>query len=119
MDEFELDGAHQEIERLAALHQSKKPLYSDRFASHQTPGTEHLGAPDAELSHDDILGAVRELAEQHDVSSARVRGMLMLTAARAGIGHSPQEEAEALNQVALAMDAGKMNVSDEAILALS
>ena len=31
MDEWELDGVHAEIERLAALHQSKKPLYSDRL----------------------------------------------------------------------------------------
>jgi hypothetical protein len=74
---------------------------------------------DAQLSHDDILGAVRELAGQHGISSARVRGMLMLTAARAGVGHSPEEEAAALNQVALSLDAGKMNVSDGQILELS
>ena len=56
---FEMDGVHGEIERLAALHQSRKPLYSDRFLSKQTPGTEHFGAPhDVELSHDDVLGAI-------------------------------------------------------------
>jgi len=120
MDEYELDGAHAEIERLAAAHQGKKPLYSDRFLSHQTAGTEHFGAPpDAQLTHEDILGAVRELAEQHGVSSARVRGLLMLTTVRAGIGHSPEEEAQALNQVALAMERGQDAVSDEAVLELS
>lgn len=120
MDSWELDGAHAEIERLTALHQSKKPLYSDRFLSTQTPGTEHFGAPqDAQLSHDDILGAILELAEQHGVSSARVRGMCMLTHARANLGYSPEEEAQVLNEVALTMDAGKLNVSDDRILALS
>jgi hypothetical protein len=120
MDELELDGVHAEIERLAALHQSRKPLYSDRFLSHQTPGTEHLGAPqDAQLSHDDLLAAQRELAEEHGVSSARVRGMVMLTAAKAGLGHSEQEQAAVITEVALAMGAGKMNVSDDRILALS
>jgi hypothetical protein len=119
-DEYDRDGAHAEIERLAALHQSPKPLYSDRFLSHQTPGTEHLGPPqDAQLSHDDLLAAQRELAEEHGVSSARVRGMVMLTAAKAGLGHSEQEQAAVITEVALAMGAGKMNVSDDRILALS
>ena len=68
MDSLEMDGVHAEIERLAALHQSKKPLYSDRFLSKQTPGTEHLGAPqDVQLSHDDLLAAQHELAEEHGV----------------------------------------------------
>jgi len=120
MDPWELDAAHAEIERLAGLHQSKKALYSDRFLSHRSPGAEMLGAPvDAQLSHDDLLAAQRELAEEHGVSSARVRGMVMLTAARAGLGHSEQETAAAITEVALAMGAGKMNVSDEQILALS
>jgi hypothetical protein len=120
VDEFEMDGAHAEIERLAALHQSRKPLYSDRFLSKQTPGTEHFGAPqDAQLTHDDLLAAVRELAEEHGVSSARVRGLVMLTAAKAGLGHSEQEQAAVITEVALAMGAGKMNVSDEQILKLS
>ena len=120
MDELEMDGAHAEIERLARLHQSPKPLYSDPFVSKQTPGTEHFGAPqDAQLTHDDIRGAVLELAEEHGVSTARVRGMMYLTAAKAGLGHSPQEEAAVIAEVALSLDAGKMNVSDEQILALS
>jgi len=125
MDELEMDGVHAEIERLAALHQSSKPLYSDRFLSRRTPGTEHLGAPqDTQLSHDDLLAAQLELAEEHGVSSARVRGMVMLTAAKAGLGHSEQEQAAVITEVALAMDAGKMdagkmNVPDDRILALS
>ena len=122
MDEWELDGAHAEIERLARLHQSPKPLYSDPFVSKQTPGTEHFGAQPDEatgLTHDDIRGAVLELAGQHGVSTARVRGMMYLTAARAGLGHSPEEEAAVIAEVALSLDAGKLNVSDDRILALS
>src|SRR5450631_1789894 len=102
-DEYDRDGVHAEIERLAALHQSRKPLYSDRFLSHQTPGTEHFGAPqDAQLTHDDLLAAQHELAEEHGVSSARVGGMVMLTAAKAGLGHSEQEQAAVITEVALA-----------------
>ena len=121
MDEFELDGIHSEIERLARLHQSPKPLYSDQFVSRRTPGTEHLGAPpdDAQLTQDDIRGAVLELAEEHSVSTARVRGVMYLTAARAGLGHSPGEEAAVIAEVALAMDAGKLNVPEDRILALA
>ncbi len=119
-DEFELDGAHAEIERLAAAHQGRKPLYSDRFLSKRTAGTEHLGAPsDVQLTADDLLAAQRELAEQHGVSSARVRGMVMLTTVRAGLGYSPEEQAEVIRAVALTMGAGSMNVSDDRILALS
>lgn len=114
------DGAHAEIERLAALHQAKKPLYSDRFLSKQTAGTESLGAPpDAQLSHDDILGAVRELAEEHNVSSARVRGMCMLASAQAGLGNSPGEQAAVLGEVMLTLQRGQGEVSGEQILALS
>ena len=120
MDEYEMDGAHAEIERLAAHHQSKKPLYSDRMVSKQTAGTEGMGAPpDTELSHDDVLAAVRELAEQHGVSTARVRGMLMLTAAKSGLGYSLEEQAQVLGEVMLTLQRGQDEVSDDRILALS
>ena len=120
MDEYDRDGAHAEIERLAALHQSKRPVYSDRMLSHQTPGTEHFGAPpDAELTAEDLIGAQRELAEKHGISSARVRGMVMLTTAQAGLGYSPGEQAQVIGEVMLALDAGKMNVSEAQIAKLS
>ena len=109
--------------RLSAWPRCTRPrsrFTATAWLSKQTAGTEHFGAPrDVELTHDDILAALTELAGEHNISSARVRGMLMLTAVRAGIGHSPQEEAEALNQVMLTLDAGSMNVSDDRILALS
>ena len=121
MDEFEMDGVHAEIERLAALHQARKPVYTDRFLSKRTPGTESFGAPpdDDELTHDDLLAAQRGLAEQHGVSTARVRGLTMLTHARANLGYSTSEQIAVLAEVALAMDGGRLNVSDEQILKLS
>ena len=120
MDPYELDGAHAEIERLAALSQSRKPLYSDRYLSKRTPGSEALGAPqDARLTADDVLGAVRELAEQHGVSTARVRGMAMLATAKAGLGNSPEEQAKVISEVMLSLERGQDAVSDAQILELS
>lgn len=117
MDE---DGAHAEIERLTALQRSKKPLYSDRFLSHRTPGTENLDASqDAQLTHDDLLAAQRELAELHGVSSARVRGMVMLATVQSGLGYSEAEQADVIREVALSLQAGDDAVSGEQILALS
>ena len=54
-----------------------------------------------------MLGAVRELAEQHGVSTARVRGMVMLTTVQAGLGNSPEEQAAVIREVALAMEGGQ------------
>ena len=120
LDEFYRDAAHAEIERLAEAHQGKKPLYADRKLSTRTPGTEHMGAPpDAQLTHEDVLAAVRELAEKHGVSCARVRGMCMLTAAAAGLGHSESEEAAVLSEVMLSLERGQDAVSGEQILELS
>jgi hypothetical protein len=114
------DGASAEIDRLAALSQSRKPLYSDRFLSKRTPGTEHLGAPpDAQLSHDDLLAAQKELAELHGVSSARVRGMVMLAHAQAGLGYSETEQADVIREVALSLERGEDAVSGGQILELS
>jgi hypothetical protein len=74
---------------------------------------------DAELTHNDFPPAMKQLADQHHVTFGEVRDMALRAHQRSGLGYSAGERAKVLNEVVLAMDGGRTEVPDEAILELT
>lgn len=109
--------AHQEHLRLGMTRAGRKYLDSSKLTE-EVPEP-YTAAWDAQLTHDDLLGAQRELAEKHGVSTARVRGMVMLATVQAGLGYSEQEQTAVLMEVMLSLESGQASVSDAQILELS
>ena len=120
MDLFDQDTIDSEVERLTLLAGARRVPYSGRL-SRSAIGAEALGAPkdDVGLSHDDFVAATRQLAEEHGASFGQVRSMIMDAHQRSGLGYSEAERAQVINQVALSMEQGRLQVSDAQLLELS
>lgn len=71
-----------------------------------------------EITDADILEAAGELAVAHQVSTDAVHAMAHDAHQRSGLGRSEIERARVLGEVQIALSAGRLEVSDEQVLAL-
>lgn len=78
-----------------------------------------LSAQQEQLTDEAILGLTRELADEYHVSSNSVLALCHDTHIRSGLGRSEVERVRVLAEVGLALSRGQLEVSDDAVLALS
>jgi hypothetical protein len=125
------DSVYAEVERLTALHRSKRPVYDDRFlSSPEITRSELAGAAaydramrgggledtGTRLSHAELDAGEDEVAAKY--GRTKVNDMIHLAHAGAGLGRSENERHVVLSEVVLALRRGEKAVPAHKIAGL-
>jgi hypothetical protein len=106
-----------EAMRVSTPGRGSKPEYGMIVTDHDR--RQAALSAEREISDEDILEATAELAVAHQVSADAVHAMAHDAHQRSGLGRSEIERARVLGEVQVALSRGRLEVSDEQVLALT